>query len=95
MIILLWKHLKKTLSFKMEDTKSHGHGKKKHPYIPSNRESTYGRLKSCLKKLHGKPELLKKYNAVILDQKEKEVIEKAYHEVSVGLQHYIPHNGSC
>ena len=65
---------------------------RKHPDLPSDRELAYGRLKSCLKKLHSKPELLKKYNAVIQDQIEKGVIEKANHEVSVGLQHYIPHH---
>ena len=49
----------------MEDIMSHDHGQKKHPDLPSKRESAYGRLKSCLKKLHGKPEFLKKYSAVI------------------------------
>ena len=66
--------------------------KEKHPDLPSNRELAYSRLKSCLKKLHGKPDLLKNYNAVIQDQIEKGVIEKANHEVSVGLQHFIPHH---
>ena len=66
--------------------------KENNPDLPSNRELAYGRLKSCLKKLKNKPELMQKYDGVIQDQLQKGVIEKVSQETTDQLEHYIPHH---
>ncbi|XP_052760015.1 uncharacterized protein LOC128202884 [Mya arenaria] len=60
--------------------------------LPKNRELAYGRLKSCVKKLKGKPDFLQKYNSVIQDQFQKGIIKKVEEAESDGLQHYLPHH---
>ncbi|XP_060588499.1 uncharacterized protein LOC132743919 [Ruditapes philippinarum] len=62
------------------------------PNLPANRELAYGRLKSCLKKMRNKPEILEKYDSIIQDQLKKGVIEKVNDSLSDGLVHYIPHH---
>ena len=60
--------------------------------ITNNSQLAYGRLKSCLKKMRDKPELLDKYDAIIQDQLSKGVIEKVDVHVADGFVHYIPHH---
>ncbi|XP_060589617.1 uncharacterized protein LOC132744845 [Ruditapes philippinarum] len=50
--------------------------KEENPDLPENKGLAIGRLKSCLKRLENKPDLLEKYNNVIKDQLSKGVIEK-------------------
>lgn len=60
--------------------------------LPENKQLAYGRLKSCIKRLGSKPELLDKYNNVIQDQLKKGVIEPVDESMKDGKVHYIPHH---
>ncbi|XP_060608071.1 uncharacterized protein LOC132760172 [Ruditapes philippinarum] len=68
--------------------------KEENPDLPENKGLAIGRLKSCLKRLENKPDLLEKYNNVIKDQRSKGVIEKVQ-DSGKGkeyMHHYIPHH---
>ncbi|XP_060556256.1 uncharacterized protein LOC132716928 [Ruditapes philippinarum] len=68
--------------------------KEENPDLPENKGLAIGRLKSCLKRLENKPDLLEKYNNVIKDQLSKGVIEKVQ-DSGKGkeyMHHYIPHH---
>lgn len=47
--------------------------KEANPRLPDNYQLVFGRLHS---RIQGKPELLQKYDSIIKDQLEKEIIEK-------------------
>ena len=66
--------------------------KEENPDLPVNRELAVGRLRSVVSKLKNRPELLKKYNSVIVDQLDKGVIEKAEDTCNGALKHYLPHH---
>ena len=66
--------------------------KEENPDLPVNRELAVGRLRSVVSKLKNRPELLKKYNSVIVDQLDKGVIEKAEDTCNGTLKHYLPHH---
>ena len=66
--------------------------KDKEVELPSNKQLAYGRLKSCVKKLKNRPELLKKYDSIIQDQLEKGVIERIQSTMTEGKIHYLPHH---
>ena len=51
-----------------------------------------GRLKSTVTKLQNKPDVMKRYNAVIQDQLNKGVIEKVKGDSSNSIKHYLPHH---
>ena len=61
-------------------------------YLPENFELAKGRLKSLVHKLQRNPELLRKYDDIIRDQTERNVIEKVEEETSESRKHYIPHH---
>ena len=60
--------------------------------LPNNRQLALGRLKSCLKRLKGNPELMEEYNTVIEKQLQDGVIEKVPQSTSSEMKHYIPHH---
>lgn len=60
--------------------------------LPENKELAFGRLRSCLKRLKNKPEVLEKYDGVIQEQLSKGIVEKVPDHASTGLKHYIPHH---
>ena len=61
--------------------------------LPENYELCIGRLKSLYKRLSQDPTLLEKYDAIIKDQLEKNVIEELNSESEEGqIKHYIPHH---
>lgn len=66
--------------------------KDEEPELPENKELAFGRLRSCLKKMRNKPELLEKYDAIIQDQLSKGIVEKVDENTEKGLTHYIPHH---
>ena len=66
--------------------------KYENPELPDNREFAYGRLKSCVRRLQGHSELLKKYDMVIKEQLEKGIIEKVDGNMSDGRIHYTLHH---
>ena len=52
-----------------------------------------GRPNSLLKRIQGKPELLQKYDSIIKDQLEKEIIEEVNYRSEEGCKkRYIPHH---
>lgn len=60
--------------------------------LPENRELAYGRLTSLVHKLQRNSELLHKYDEIIQDQCNKEIIEKVQRShVETGIKHYIPY----
>ena len=63
--------------------------KPNHPPLLSNRDGSLRRLRSLLRKL-GRTNMLAEYDAVIRDQVETGVVEKAPSEV-VGKEFYLPH----
>ncbi len=63
--------------------------KDENPDLPLNRELAVGRLKSVMSRLKHKPELLKKYDAVLKDQLSKGVIDDIGER---GPKHYLPHH---
>ena len=60
--------------------------------LPDNKDLAYGRFRSLLYRLKNKPELFEKYNDIITDQTQKEVIEKVDTIETDNLVHYIPHH---
>ena len=62
------------------------------PDLPSNRNLAFGRLKSCVKRLNRDPELMKRYNSIINEQLENEVIEKVSCSHTKGFLPYMPHH---
>ncbi|XP_060557731.1 uncharacterized protein LOC132718121 [Ruditapes philippinarum] len=59
--------------------------------LPVNKELSFGRLKSCVKRLRNKPELLEKYDSIIQEQLSKGIIEEV-NDTKGDLIHYIPHH---
>ncbi|KAH3871865.1 hypothetical protein DPMN_035080 [Dreissena polymorpha] len=95
MMSLLWNISKKLFSLKTDDTLYLGHGRKMkedEPELHMNRELATGRLKSTVNRMKNKPEMIRKYAAVIEDQYDKEIIEKVEVNSSDGLMHYLPHH---
>ncbi|XP_060551271.1 uncharacterized protein LOC132712851 [Ruditapes philippinarum] len=87
------RHFKDTLSFNDGRYQVAWPWKDEEPILPVNRELAYGRLKSVLSKLQRKPEMMKLYDNVIEDQKQKGIIEKVDNKTREnGLVHYIPHH---
>ncbi|XP_052778713.1 uncharacterized protein LOC128216176 [Mya arenaria] len=66
--------------------------KDENPDIPDNRPLAVGRLKSLVSKFQSKPDILNKYNDVIVDQLDKNIIEKVERKFRDGICHYIPHH---
>ena len=67
--------------------------KEESPQLPDNYQLALGRLNSLLRRIQGNPELLEKYDKIIKDQLEKEIIEKVNDETEEGCKrHYIPHH---
>lgn len=62
------------------------------PELPTNRELTFGRLRSVLKRMKDKPELLERYDVVIQDQLTKGIIGEVDNSSSDEIKHYIPHH---
>ena len=62
------------------------------PDLPLNRELALGRLRSNVKRMKDKPELINTYDKIIQDQLEKGVIEKVDETVADGPRHYLPHH---
>ena len=60
--------------------------------IPENRPLALGRLKSLTTKLKSRPDMMKRYNNVIQEQLEKNIIEKVDRYRQDGIKHYIPHH---
>ena len=61
--------------------------------LPENYELSYGRLKSLHKQLMEVPEILCKYDSIIKDQQEKDIIERFDEKSKEGeRKHYIPHH---
>ena len=60
-----------------------------HPPLPSNREGSIRRLNSLLRKLR-KTDMLNEYDAVIRDQLNQGVVERAPKEIT-GREFYLPH----
>ncbi|XP_070550260.1 uncharacterized protein [Ptychodera flava] len=86
-------HFNQTIKFKYGRYHVKWPWKEEEPDIPENRELAYGRLKSLVKKLAKNPELLEKYNSIIMDQTNKRVIEPVTSESEDGpIKHYIPHH---
>ena len=52
----------------------------------------HGRLRSLLHRLHGQPEVLTKYNDILLEQKNMGIIEEVQDEDEDTLKHYLPHH---
>ena len=50
------------------------------PQLPDNYQLALGRLNSLLRRIQGNPELLEKYDNIIKDELEKEIIEKVSDE---------------
>ncbi|CAG2200102.1 unnamed protein product [Mytilus edulis] len=68
--------------------------KEKLPELPENRELAYGRLKSLFQKMKNNPDLLNKYDEIIIDQCKKGIIEKVSNQCSkdTGIKHNIQHH---
>ncbi|XP_070571138.1 uncharacterized protein [Ptychodera flava] len=67
--------------------------KEEQPDLPENRELAYGRLKTLVQKLSKNPDLLEKYDAIIEEQRRREIIEQLTDASEVGhKKHYIPHH---
>ncbi|XP_070546913.1 uncharacterized protein [Ptychodera flava] len=67
--------------------------KEEQPDLPENRELAYGRLKTLVQKLSKNPDLLEKYDAIIEEQRRREIIEQLTDTSEVGhKRHYIPHH---
>ncbi|XP_070552477.1 uncharacterized protein [Ptychodera flava] len=67
--------------------------KEEQPDLPENRELAYCRLKTLVQKLSKNPDLLEKYNAIIEEQRRREIIEQLTDTSEVGhKRHYIPHH---
>ena len=62
------------------------------PDLPSNHELAMGRLRSFVSKIKRQPELMKKYNSIIREQVDRDVIEKIDNTIQDGEKHYIPHH---
>ena len=61
--------------------------------LPENYELSIGRLKSLYGKLSKDPDLLRKYDDIIKDQLQKNIIEKVDVDTKEGeRKHYIPHH---
>ncbi|MCG7879158.1 MAG: reverse transcriptase domain-containing protein [Candidatus Thiodiazotropha endolucinida] len=86
------KNFRDTLTFRDERYHITWPWKEENPEIPDNRPLAVGRLKSLISRLQSRPDVLKKYNAVIKDQLDKNIIEKVDKTVSDGIRHYIPHH---
>lgn len=65
--------------------------KKFPPSLSSNFGLSFGRLKSTLKFLSTKPELLSQYHEVIKDQLNQGIIERVEESKDSSFVHYIPH----
>ena len=67
--------------------------KEYHPPLPDNYSTSERRLESLLKRLQGKPDVLKEYDNVIKQQVEEGITEKVHESkpMSVGAVHYLPH----
>ena len=85
--------------FKSEVKQRHGRYevslpfREEHPPLPDNYESSKNRLAALIYRLQQKPDALKSYDDVIVDQLEKGVTEKINKEESpaLGKVHYLPH----
>ena len=51
-----------------------------------------GRLRSFVSKIKRQPELMKKYNSIIREQVDRDVIEKIDNTIQDGEKHYIPYH---
>ena len=66
--------------------------KEEQPDLPDNRALALGRLKSLVSRMRNNPELIQKYDDIIIDQREKGIIEKVGSESNSLIKHYIPHH---
>lgn len=67
--------------------------RKNQDVLPSNYGLALGSFSSCLKRLSNEPELLRKYNDVLMEQLDKGIIEIVDDTIETGrIQHYIPHH---
>ena len=67
--------------------------KEEFPSLPTNYELAMGGLRSQVKRLSRNDEHLQKYDAVIQDQVQKEIVEVVPDENCTNtLKHYIPHH---
>ena len=66
--------------------------KEDEPDLPTNKELAIGRLRSSVKRMEKKPDVMLKYDTVINDQLKKGIIEKVEPNRSEGLLHYLPHH---
>ena len=60
--------------------------------LPVNRELAMVRLRSTVSRMRSKPDLMKRYDAIIQDQLNKEFIEKGNSTFADGTTHYLPHH---
>ena len=60
--------------------------------LPENRTLALGRLKSLIHRMKSNPELLQKYDEIIMDQLNQGIIEKVKSQLDDNLKHYIPHH---
>jgi hypothetical protein len=81
-----------TLTFKDSRYQVTWPWREENPPLPVNRELAYGRLKSCVKRMRDKHDLMTKYDKVIKDQLQKGIIEKVDDTMMEGKKHYIPHH---
>ena len=89
----VWTHFKNTA--RKEDNRYHvaWPWRKEVATLPANYELCVGRLKSLYRRLCQDPTLLKKYDAIIKEQLEKNMIEPLNEGSEKGqVKHYIPHH---
>ena len=65
--------------------------KDEQPDLPSNFQMAYSRLNAILRKLQSDDELMERYNATIVEQRQKGIIEEAGRRGGE-LEHYLPHH---
>ena len=66
--------------------------KEDQPDLPENRTLALGRLTSLVSRMKSNPELIQKYDDIIIDQLNKGIIEKVGSEPNSLIKHYIPHH---
>ena len=90
-----FKKFKDTLKFENGRYEVTWPWKEDFPDLPRNKELAYGRLKSSVKRMANRPDVLQKYDSIIREQLSKGVIERVEdtkRDEKDRLYHYIPHH---